>query len=194
MITKTNSIDDYIAGFPPATQKLLQQLRMTIRKAAPKAEETISYGIPTLKLNGNLVHFGGFKNHIGFFPSALGIEAFKKELSSYKSSKGTVQFPLDKPLPLDLVTRMVKFRILQNEEKTASKKNSKGLNNLKPQENFLAMLSAPARRALESRQITTLKKLSAFSETEILKLHGVGPSSLPKLKNALKNEGLSFKS
>jgi uncharacterized protein YdhG (YjbR/CyaY superfamily) len=115
--TKANSIDEYIAGFPKETQKLLEQLRATIRKAAPEAQETISYAMPTFTLNGNLVHFAAFKNHIGFYPVPSGIEAFRKELSVYKGAKGSVQFPLDKPLPLELIGRIVKFRVKQNMEK-----------------------------------------------------------------------------
>jgi len=89
-------------------------MRETIRKAAPQAEEAISYRIPTFKLNGNLVHFAAFKNHIGFYPTSSGILAFKKELSGYKTSRGTVQFPMDKPMPLDLVRRIVRFRVKES--------------------------------------------------------------------------------
>lgn len=116
-ITKTAGaklVDAYISKFPKETQRLLTSLRETIRASAPDAEETIKYGIPTLTLNGNLVHFGGYKNHLGFYPSLSGIEAFKKELSVYKSAKGSVQFPLDKPLPLTLVTKIVKIRVKEN--------------------------------------------------------------------------------
>jgi uncharacterized protein YdhG (YjbR/CyaY superfamily) len=111
---KVTSIDQYIAGFPDKTRELLGQIRATIKKAAPEASETINYGIPTFTLNGNLVHFGGFKNHIGFYPAPSGIEAFKAELSVYKGAKGSVKFPVDKPLPLELITRIVKFRVREN--------------------------------------------------------------------------------
>ncbi len=114
---KAGTIDQYIAAFPGEVQRLLQQMRETIRKAAPSAEETISYAIPTFKLNGNLVHFAAFKNHIGFYPGPSGIEAFKKELSAYEGAKGSVQFPLDEPLPLALVTKVVKFRVKENGQK-----------------------------------------------------------------------------
>jgi len=110
-------IDEYIAGFPKDIQKLLQEMRATIHKAAPKAEEAIKYAIPTFVLNGNLVHFAAFKNHIGFYPAPTGIEAFKKELVAYKGSKGAIQFPLDRPLPLDLVSKIVKYRVAKNLEK-----------------------------------------------------------------------------
>ena len=118
---EAKNIDEYIAGFPKEIQVRLQEIRETIRKAAPKAEEAIKYAIPTYVLNGNLVHFGGFKNHIGFYPAPGGIEEFKKELSVYKGSKGTVQFPYDQPLPKSLITRIVKFRIAKNSEKQKSK-------------------------------------------------------------------------
>jgi len=120
-----NDIDKYIAGFPRGTQKLLEQLRATIRKAAPDAEETIKYAIPTFTFKGNLVHFAAYKNHIGFYPGAAGIEAFKKELSSYKGAKGSVQFPIDRPLPLNLISKIVKFRVKKQLLRTLSKKQSK---------------------------------------------------------------------
>ena len=122
---KTNqvqTINEYIAGFPKQVQEILEKLRATIGKAAPGAEETINYGIPTFTLQGNLVHFAAFKNHIGFYPTPSGIEAFKKELSVYDGAKGSVQFPIDKPLPLGLVTKIVKFRVKENLEKAKSKK------------------------------------------------------------------------
>ena len=117
------TIDEYIAGYPKNVQKLLEEVRVTIKKAAPGAEEAIKYGIPTFILNGNLVHFGGFKNHIGFYPAPSGIEEFKKELSKYAGAKGSVQFPIDKPLPLALITKIVKFRVKKNLEKIKTKKN-----------------------------------------------------------------------
>lgn len=115
-------IDSFIADFPKETQKLLQQVRETIQKAAPEAQETINYGIPTFKLNGNLVHFSGYKHHIGFYPGAAGIKAFEKEIAKYKNAKGSVQFPLDQPIPFDLITRITKFRVQQNIEKAEAKK------------------------------------------------------------------------
>jgi len=114
---KATNIDEYIAQFPTEIKSRLKQMRTTIQKAAPKAEEAISYAMPTFKLNGNLVHFAAFKNHIGFYPAPLGIESFKKELAKYKSAKGSAQFPHDEPLPLALVTKIVKFRVKQNLEK-----------------------------------------------------------------------------
>ena len=119
---KTNEIDKYIAGFPESTQILLDKIRATIIKAAPEAEEVISYMMPAYKYQGMLVFFAGYKNHIGFYPGAGGIEAFKKEIAVYKNAKGSVQFPLDKPLPVKLITQIVKFRLKQNKEKAAAKK------------------------------------------------------------------------
>lgn len=115
--TKFDDIDSYIASFPEETRALLEQVRSTISKAAPEAKETINYGMPTFTLNGNLVHFAAFKNHIGFYPTASGIEAFKKELSVYEGAKGSVQFPLTKPIPFDLISSIVKFRVKENFKK-----------------------------------------------------------------------------
>ena len=109
-----DSIDTYIAQFPDDVQARLQKLRTTILNLAPGATEAMSYQIPTFKLNGNLVHFAAFKKHIGFYPGAAGIAAFQDELAGYKSAKGSVQFPLDHALPLDLVKKIVKFRVIQN--------------------------------------------------------------------------------
>nr|WP_068888725.1 DUF1801 domain-containing protein [Pedobacter panaciterrae] len=112
--TPVRNIDEYIASFPDDVQEILQELRATIRKAAPEAEEKISYAIPTFAFKGNLVHFAAYKKHIGFYPAPSGLEAFKEELSSYKGAKGSVQFPIDKPLPFPLITKIVKFRVIEN--------------------------------------------------------------------------------
>ncbi len=120
--SKPNGIDEYIAGFPKDLQIILQQIRTTIKKAAPAAEETIKYGMPTFTLNGNLVYFAAFNNHIGFYPAPTGDEAFKKELSGYKTGKGSVQFPLDKPMPLTLITKIVRLRVEKNSEKRQKKR------------------------------------------------------------------------
>ena len=123
---QAENIDEYISGFLKDVQKLIEQIRTTIRKAAPEAEEAMSYAIPTFKLNGNLVHFAAFKSHIGFYPSPGGIEAFKKELSPYESAKGSVQFPLDQPLPLSLISSIVKFRVKENLKKSVKPKAKSG--------------------------------------------------------------------
>jgi len=116
------TIDEYIAGFPKDVQAILEQVRQTIRQAAPDAEEKISYQMPAFTLKGNLVYFGAFKNHIGFYPIPSGIEEFKEELSAYEQGKGSVQFPLDKPIPYDLISRIVKFRVKENLAKAEAKK------------------------------------------------------------------------
>jgi uncharacterized protein YdhG (YjbR/CyaY superfamily) len=124
-MNKPTDIDSYIADFPAETQDLLTQIRETIQKAAPAAKEAISYGMPTFTLNGNLVHFAAFKNHIGFYPVPAGIEAFKEQLSVYKGAKGSVQFPLSKPMPLDLIADIVKFRVNGNLKKAEAKPKKK---------------------------------------------------------------------
>jgi uncharacterized protein YdhG (YjbR/CyaY superfamily) len=108
------SIDDYIEAYPSEVREILRMIRDIIRKAAPGARETISYGMPTFKLNGNLVHFAAYKNHIGFYPTPSGISAFEEELSEYKHAKGSVQFPLHKPIPYDLIRKIVEFRIKES--------------------------------------------------------------------------------
>lgn len=131
MITKSNrtkavtAVDDYIKTFPVPVQTKLQKLRKVILAAAPEAEEIISYQMPAYHYLGALVYFAAYKNHIGFYPTGSGIEAFQKEIVSYKSSKGAVQFPLDQPLPFDLITKIVKFRVKKNIEKAKVKKSGK---------------------------------------------------------------------
>lgn len=120
--TQAETIDEYIEGFPKETRQKLEEMRTTISKAAPEAKEAIKYALPTFILNGNLVHFGAFKNHIGFYPAPSGIKEFEKELSVYEGSKGAIRFPLDKPLPLSLVSKIVKFRVKKNLEKVKAKK------------------------------------------------------------------------
>lgn len=119
---KPTSVDEYISDFEPELQKKLEQIRQTIQKAAPAAEEMISYGMPAYKYHGVLVYFAGYKNHIGFYATPTGHEAFKNELSVYKEGKGSVQFPLDEALPLSLVSKIVKFRVKENLGKERSKK------------------------------------------------------------------------
>lgn len=117
------TIDEYIAGFPAATQKRLTAMRKTIAKHAPGAEERIAYRIPTFYLNGNLVHFAAFEHHVGFYPGAAGIAAFRKALTQYRSAKGSVQFPHDEPLPLALVAEIVEFRVRENSAKKPKKRS-----------------------------------------------------------------------
>ena len=117
-----SNVDEYISTFPAAINSRMQQLRKTINATAPKAEELISYNMPAYQYFGGLVSFAGYKNHIGFYPGAGAVVKFSKEFSSFKSAKGSVQFPHDKPVPYNLVSKIVKFRVKQNEEKYASKK------------------------------------------------------------------------
>ena len=118
------TIDEYISGYPPEIRARLEAIRAAIREIAPEAEEAVKYGLPTFVLHGNLVHFGAFKHHIGFYPAPSGLEAFKDQLVQYKGSKGAVQFPLDQPLPLDLVREITAFRLRENQAKDASKGKS----------------------------------------------------------------------
>lgn len=115
------TIDRYIAGFPDEVRALLEELRATIRKAAPAATEKISYQMPTFYHHGNLVHFAAFERHIGFYPDATGIAAFQEELGAYKGGKGSVQFPIGEPLPLDLIARIVAFRVAENEARASAR-------------------------------------------------------------------------
>ena len=123
--TPPSTIDEYIARCPEDVQAILAKIREIIRKAAPNAEETIKYQIPTFVLNENLVHFAAFQNHIGFYPTPSGITKFKQELSAYKGAKGSVQFPLDAPIPFSLITKIVKFRVKETLEKAAAKSKKK---------------------------------------------------------------------
>lgn len=109
-----STIDEYVRCFPPEVQRKLEEIRAAVKKLAPNAEEKISYQMPTFYLNGNLIHFAAFKSHIGFYPIPSGIEAFEQELKAYKMGKGSVQFPLDQPLPMELIKRIVEFRVKEN--------------------------------------------------------------------------------
>jgi uncharacterized protein YdhG (YjbR/CyaY superfamily) len=122
MNTTANSIDEYIAAFPEDVQQILQEVRATIREAAPAAKEAIKYAIPTFVGNGNLVHFAAFKEHIGFYPAPTGMEAFAKELSKYKTGKGSVQFPINEPMPLKLIAKITKLRVKEDAERAKAKK------------------------------------------------------------------------
>jgi uncharacterized protein YdhG (YjbR/CyaY superfamily) len=123
--TAPTTIDEYIADFPPNVQEILQKVRATIKAAAPGAEEAIKYQMPTFVLKGNLVYFGAFKKHIGFYPVPTGIEAFEEDLAPYKTGKGSIQFPFDKPIPYDLITKVVVFRVEENLRNAEAKKKKK---------------------------------------------------------------------
>jgi uncharacterized protein YdhG (YjbR/CyaY superfamily) len=119
------SIDEYIAAYPKDVQALLEAMRTAIHAAAPDAEERISYQMPAFALEGNLVYFAALKHHIGFYPTSSGIAAFQQELSAYEGSKGAVKFPIDKPLPLELIGRIVQFRVAENQERAQAKARKK---------------------------------------------------------------------
>jgi uncharacterized protein YdhG (YjbR/CyaY superfamily) len=125
--SKPKDIDEYIAGFPPEIQEILEKIRVTIKKVVPEAEETISYGIPTFNLNGTyLIYFAAYKKHIGFYPVPSAIDQVDKDFASYKTSgKGTIQFPLNKPMPFNLITKLVKFKVKENVENAEKKKQKK---------------------------------------------------------------------
>lgn len=124
-IEDVNSVEEYIRQFPKDVQVLLQEIRQVIREAAPEADEKISYQMPTFFLDGNLVHFAAYKNHIGFYPAPSGIEKFKEELSKYKSAKGSVQFPLKEPMPFDLIRKIVVFRMAENQALAKNKQKKR---------------------------------------------------------------------
>jgi len=124
---KYETIDEYIKTFPKDVRNILEKVRQAIKESAPSAEEAIRYQMPTFKLNGNLVHFAGYKNHIGFYPTPNGTEAFKKEIAVYRAGKGSIQFPIDKPIPISLIKKIVKFRVKESAEAAikSSKKKKK---------------------------------------------------------------------
>lgn len=122
--SKSGSIDEYMEGFPPETRRVLKEVRALIREVAPEAKEKIRYSIPTFHLNGNLVHFAGYANHVGFYPTPSGIEAFREELEPYRTSKGAVQFPLGQPIPRDLIRRIVAFRVQEDARRGSRRKGA----------------------------------------------------------------------
>ena len=205
-----DSIAAYINAQPVSDRALLERMRSIIAKAAPSATEIISYAMPTFYLHGNLVHFALAKNHLGFYPSPSAVTKFASKLKGYTTSKGAVQFPLDKPLPVQLITEMLRFRVKENEDKF-KKKSLRVCKNghqyykssdcpvcpecekmKKPLEGFGAELAAPARRALENAGITNVKQLAARTEREVLALHGMGKASLPVLRKMLEEAGKTF--
>lgn len=177
--------DEFIAGFPKETQVILNKIRSIIQKAAPKATETISYGIPTFVLEGNLVHFSGYKTHIGFYPGAAGIEAFTKELANYVTSKGTVQFPLDKPLPAELITQIVKFRVQQNLDKAKTKKGGK--------KEKAAPAKVKSKKPTDEEQVKTwMEKLIPAVKSEIETVRKIIKAASPKLGERIKWNAPSY--
>jgi uncharacterized protein YdhG (YjbR/CyaY superfamily) len=174
------NVDDYIKQFPAAVKNSLQQLRKTIKAAAPKAEEVISYGMPAYKYNGVLVYFAGYKNHIGFYGTPSGHAEFAKELSKYKSGKGSVQFPLDEPLPLKTVEQIVKFRVKQNDERIAAKK-------AKPS------AKKPTAKLTDEEQVSAwLDKLEPGIKKEIDTVRKIIKTTSKKLKERIKWNAPSY--
>ena len=123
--TKFKTADEYLSAFPAATRRILQEVRQTIKKAAPQAEEVISYNMPAFKLHGVLVYYAGCQKHIGFYPTPSAIKAFQKEVAQYETSKGAVQFPIDEPMPVELITKIVQFRVRENLAKEKAGKQTK---------------------------------------------------------------------
>jgi len=205
------TIDLCISMHPRDVQPILQKIRKTIQKLAPEGKEKMNYGIPAFDLYGNLVHFGAYANHIGFYSLLKEDKALIKALEPFKTGNGSVQFPLSKPIPYDLIERFVKQRIIENTEKfrEKSKRTCKQGHVFyktrdcpvcpkcealkKPKEGFETLLGSPARRALEHAGIKTLKQLSRYSDLLLLSMHGIGPFSTSKLKKALENEGLTYR-
>lgn len=215
LMPKPKNTDEYIASFPAAVQKKLAEIRAAIKKAAPQATETISYGMPAFMQDGMLVYFAAFKNHIGFFPTASGVANFTKEITQYNTSKGTIQFPLSEPLPVDLIKKIVAFRVNENVSKAAAKAKKKSERicpnghtyykssdcpvcpicekNKKSNDGAFYKLSAPAQRALAAKGIKSLKDVTKYRESELLSLHGLGPSTIKLLRPLLKAAGYTFK-
>lgn len=216
---KPTDTDSYIAGFPAPVQQQLQKLRAIIQKAAPQAKEVISYGMPAFAQHKVLVYFAGYKGHIGFYPTGSGIKQFEHELTGFAWSKGAVQFPISGQLPVSLITRMVKWRVQEDAALTPAKKlptakAAKGTPRSCPnghqymkssdcpvcpeceknKAGIIPGLSAPARRALEQGGLTTLRKIASQSSAQLLNLHGVGPTAIPKIQAALAKAGLTLQS
>lgn len=178
------SVDDYLSHQPEAVRAVLERLRSTIHRSVPDVElaETIAYGMPTFRAHGrNLVHIAGWAHHVGLYPTPAGIAEFAAELAPYPQSKGAVRFPLDQLVPYDLVGRITRHRLAQETAK------------LTPGKRPLPRLSAPATRALTAAGITTLGPLAKRRRADIAELHGVGPSALAALDDALDDAGLSYK-
>lgn len=215
-----SEIESYISGHPVSVQQILREIRQLIMEIVPEAEEVFAYQMPGYRTFGKpLVYFAAFKNHIGFYATPTGHTAFKAELAQYKQGKGSVQFPLNEPIPYSLIEKIVRFRKEENQADFEKKKAAllkkktrfceKGHvfykssdcpvcpqceNLTRTSTDFFSALAAPARRALLNEGIHHPKQLSRYSEKEILKLHGLGKSSLPILKSILLDHGLTFKS
>ncbi len=201
------AFDQYIQAFPPLQQRLLKQLRAIILSAAPRAEEKMSYGMPAFFQYGNLVYIAAYTKHIGFYPHGSPIVVYKDLLTPYKTSKGAIQFPLDRPLPVALIKKIVAYRIQENLDKLIKRKKVnqcvkghyferlKGVEvcpycgaNKKASDSIFGFLSKPAQRALTAAKISTMKHLLKKSKAELLELHGFGPTSIKLLEEELNRQ------
>jgi uncharacterized protein YdhG (YjbR/CyaY superfamily) len=186
--TAFKTVAEYIEMFPGPVQKALEKLRQIIRKAAPEAEEVISYAMPGYKQNGVAIWFAAYKNHYAIYVRPKIHEAFAAELAAYKQTKSAIHFSYTGTLPEKLIADITQYAIAENLENARLKKEAKN-----EARHEFSILSAPARRALKNHGIQNLKQLSGYSEAAILALHGMGKSSMPKLKNELEKHNLSFK-
>lgn len=185
-VVSPETVDQYIKSFPPKTQSLLKQLRKTIKSAAPGAEEMISYGIAGYKQQGMLIYFAGFNNHVSVYPAPRTAPEFKKELAVYKGGKGTVQFPLDTPLPLDLVKRIIRYRLAQNLENAAAKKAAKP-------KTTATVLKKPAGKASDAEQVKSwLDKLDKKTRAEIDTVRKIITGTSSKLSERIKWNAPSY--
>lgn len=210
--TEFATIDEYIASFPTEVQKVLEQVRKVIKEVAPAAEETISYAIPTYKLNKKyLVYFAAHSQHIGLYPF-LQNKIEYKQFDPYKAGKGTLQFALNKPLPLEVIQSFIELRLRENEATATANKTKRTCENghtyyktsdcstcpiceqeTKPSDGQFSKIAAPARRALQSKGITTASQLAKYSKKEVLSLHGMGKAALQTLEQILEENKLKFK-
>ena len=180
--TPAKTVDEYLATFPAATKKILEQLRKVIKAAAPKAEEGISYQMPAYKYKGVLVYFAAYEKHIGFYAAPTGHAAFKKELSVYKTGKGSVQFPLDQPFPFDLVTKIVKWRVKENDGKAAGDKKEKS-----------AAKPAASKKPSDEEQVKAwMAKLEPAAKKEIEAVRKIIKGASPKLSERIKWNAPSY--
>ncbi len=187
---------EYIAQFPLPVRTHLKELRALIRKLAPQAKERISYGIAAFEWNGPLVYIAGFKNHVSFFPTSSGVSPFKSELKGFKTSRGTIQFPLDQPLPLRLISQIVHYRM----KELRHPRTGRGLCDADAVKKFdtsglseeFSVLAKPAQRALVNAGVLTVVALSKKSEAEVRAFHGMGPKAVVELKLILKSHGRKF--
>jgi uncharacterized protein YdhG (YjbR/CyaY superfamily) len=198
MARKKAGHTEYIAAFPAPVRRKLKEMHALIFKEVPEAQEAIRYGVAAFLLpEGPLVYIAGFKKHVSFFPTSSGVRAFQKELSSYKTSKGTIQFSLAAPLPIGLLRRIIRFRLeeVQGKERGRSSCDSKGVSEFDYSKlaQELRILSRPAQRALINAGLFSPARIARKSEGDLLKLHGLGPTSMPVIRKVLAARALKLK-